>query len=748
MPHDTDNARVVNLPAAADVTLHRNPRLGWPSGGKEPTLRDIGQSLFEGRWVIAIVAGAALAISVGYLFAAPPWYRSSALIQVEDQSNTAAELENLSALFEKKTLAEGEIEIIRSRMVVGAVVDRIKLDIEAEPRRVPIVGSVLARRHRGLTPAPPILGLSRFAWGGERIALRRLEVSNGLLDKPLSLTALEGGRYRLTDVGGASILEGEVGMPASMAAGGRQVELFVSELVARPGTEFRIVKHRRDEVIDAVQADLRVEEKGKSTGIITIDLEGRDPARAAAIVSALSWSYLQQNVERSRAKAAKTLEFVESQLPTLKSNLEAAEAALNAFRLKKGTVNLSLETRATIHRLAELEKGLTELDMQRAELERRYTDKHPSLAWLDSKAAVVRAERSALNERIRALPETQLTAARLVRDVNVATDLYLLLLNKAEALRVMKSGTIGNVRIVDQPVIARHPVRPKPASVLVLGLVLGFGGGIAGAIARRALDEGADDSHDIEAGTGLPVFATVPHSEKEVQLQRRAGRDARVPLAVAVPDDVAIENLRTLRTALGFVLKARGNIIAISSPSPGVGKTFVCANLAHLLAGAEQRVLLLDADLRRGALHRYFSAERQPGLSEVVSGDATLEQAIRSTGSAGLDLLPCGGVSPNPAELLASPRLQQILTAASQRYDLLLVDTPPTLAVTDPVLVARCASLNLLVLRARQHPIAEISLALGRFAQGGVRVQGAVLNDARSTSGRYGRVYEHRSGPR
>ena len=199
-------------------------------------------------------------------------------------------------------------------------------------------------------------------------------------------------------------------------------------------------------------------------------------------------------------------------------------------------------------------------------------------------------------------------------------------------------------------------------------------------------------------------------------------------------------------------MEASNNVIALGAPAPAVGKSFVSVNLAHLLASAGRRVLLVDGDLRRGRLHRYFSLDRGPGLSDVVSGSVPLEEALRPSGVDRLDVLSTGRIPPNPAELLASHRFQHLLAAVSKRYDLVLVDTPPVLAVTDPALVARHAGVNLLVLRAGAHSIQEIALATKHLSQSGVRVQGAILNEVKEMRGRYGRAgryyrYEYRSDP-
>jgi tyrosine-protein kinase Etk/Wzc len=215
---------------------------------------------------------------------------------------------------------------------------------------------------------------------------------------------------------------------------------------------------------------------------------------------------------------------------------------------------------------------------------------------------------------------------------------------------------------------------------------------------------------------------------------------------------MAIESLRSLRTSLQFALfEARNNVVAITGPSPGVGKTFISANLAHVLASPERRVLLVDCDLRRGSVHRSVGVQRQPGVSDVVSGGVALvSEAVRHTAHPQLHVLPAGRVPPNPAELLASHAFARLVSWASSNYDLVLIDTPPALAVTDAMEVARLAGVNLIVLRAGHHSIREIRAAVKRYAQAGLRLHGAVLNDVRATFGRYGRHgryqrYEYRT---
>lgn len=714
---------------------------------RSPSLREIGRSLVEGRWIVAGSAAVAGALAAAYLAVANPVYRSTALVQIDERAERAPRVEDLAGLLEPRGTVASEIGIMRSRSILGEVVDQLRLDVEARPRWAPVVGAALARRHAGADPAPPPLAgssPSRFAWGGERIVVDRLEVPPRLGGVPLTLVALPDRGYRVTAPDGALVAEGRVGAPASPGPA-MTVALLVTELVARPGTEFVLRKHSRENVVTALREELYVEEQGKDTGMVSLELEGRDPARVAAILTALTAAYLRENEMRSAADAARTLAFLEAQLPRLKSRLDQAEQALNAFRRKARTVDLPEEAKATVERAAEMERAVAGLQSSLAQLRQRYSDGHPDVIAATRALEAARQEQGGVTPHVTRFPDRQLTAARLTRDVAVATDLYLVLLHRAQELQIVKSGRHGIARIVDRPFAPDRPVRPRPSMVLAVAFVLGLVAGVGVVLTRRAFDERAEDPRAIEASTGLPIFLALPHSDREVHLHRVAGRRGRVPLALDAPGDAAAETLRALRSALGFLLKSPPRVVVVSSPSPGVGKTFLCTNLAHLSAAAGQRVLLVDADLRRGELHRHFATARSPGFSDVVQGELSLEQAVRPTATPGLDLLPSGRIRPSPAELLASPRLGEVLAAAAARYDLVVVDTPPILAVADSIPLARAGTLALLVLRARQHSMLEISVALERFARSGVPIHGGVLNDAGPASGAYGRVYEHRS---
>jgi len=701
-------------------------------------------TLLVSRGLIAGIVVVSLFAGLLYARLATPIYRSDALVQVEDKKKGTQGLEDIVGTFSTDSVAETEIEILRSRSLVSGVVHNLSLNVTAEPRYFPIIGRAVARAYRGPGVRDAPIGLSRWAWGGERILVNRLDVAAELESEALVLVAGERGAYTVFDSDGKELVRAEVGKPSRVETG--PVSMFVSELRARPGTQFYVMRRPEQDVVEGLQKELVIAEKGKKTGVIRIELSGPNIPRVVATLDALSTAYLRQNVERKSEEAEKTLEFINSQLPEVKARLEQAEEALNTYRSTHKTLDVTLEMSATLDRAVDLERSAAEFQLQRAEFSQRFTDQHPVMMAVKKKLAEVESERAALDKRIKNLPESELNSVRLLRDVKVTNELYVLLLNKVQELRVAKSGTIGNVRILDRALTPRKQVHPRLGQSLVLGLMLGLLLGVLAAFARRALNRGVDDPEVLEAITGLNVYASVPHSDSQAQYARtqKRGMSPESVLAKRDPSDLAIESLRSLRTSLQFALvDARNKVIAFSGPSPGIGKTFVSSNLSQVLADSGKRVLLVDTDLRNGSVHRNFGLSRGPGLSDVIVGSTSFDEAVHRV-SEHLHVLTAGMIPPNPSELLMSQRLRDLIDRSGKQYDLVVMDTCPILAVTDAAIIAALAGVTLLVLRAGEHPIREVTLALKRFSHSGVKPAGLVFNDVpRSVANGYGYGYHY-----
>ncbi len=715
-------------------------------------------TLLDHKWLIGGVTALFMAGSVAYSLLAEPVYRANALIQIEKKSSGMLGLSEISEALGTESKAVTEIELIKSRNVVGKAVDRLRLDLQAEPRHLPALGKAVARRFSPDSPdqlAEPLFGLDDYAWGGERIDLRELQVPEHLLDVELTLVAGEAGSFTLFDDEDNLILQGQVG--SDVASNG--VRIQVRELHARPGTRFDLMRKKRLDTIVEYQELLAVGERGKDSGILSLGLEGPVPDKISHILDEIAQQFVRQNVERMSAEAANSLEFLRSQLPEVRTQLERAEAALNDFQRRAQSIDVSLETQAVLDKSVAIETKLTELKFQQAEFDRKFTRQHPTYQALLRQIDELTRQQRELSGSIRNLPETQQEVLRLSRDVEVGTQIYTQLLNKAQELDVVRAGTVGNARIIDTAAVdTRHPVAPKKALIVAIATLLGGLLASAFVLVRRALNRGVESPEEIEK-LGLPVYATVPLSEQqrtfETILQKAGGRKsgASALLSVAHPHDLAVEALRSLRTSLHFaMLEASNNRIMISGPSPGVGKSFVSSNLAAIIAQAGQRVLLVDADLRKGHLHRFFEIEPEGGLSNLLARDVTFEQAVRETRIPGLSVIARGKIPPNPSELLMHPNFGAFLEQASAAFDLVIVDTPPLLAVTDAAIVGRLAGTSLIVTRFGVNPAKEVELTVRRFAQNGIEIKGAIFNGMEKRASVYGKYggysyyqYEYKS---
>jgi tyrosine-protein kinase Etk/Wzc len=455
--------------------------------------------------------------------------------------------------------------------------------------------------------------------------------------------------------------------------------------------------------------------------------------------------YVQLNVEQKSAEAQNKLEFLDKQLPLIKEQLDAATTALNEYRLDKGSIDLNIETQSILEGVVEKRTQITLLQQKRDELRRSFTPSHPSVVTIDKQIGRLRLQLNSHNKKITELPETQQVILRLSRDVQVNTELYTTLLNNSQTLKVAKAGTVGDVRVIDYAILPTSAIKPDKAKIVAIALILGLITGVALTFIRKLLHRGIEDPDIIEQQLNVPVYATIPHSKLQKTLDdqlKKNKTESHSVLALENIDDLAIESLRSLRTTLHFAfLEAKNNIIMITGPSPGVGKTFVSTNLAFVLASTEKKILLIDADLRKGFIHTTLGLNRENGLSDLISNSITPAEAIRTIEKGNIDFIPTGTIPPNPSELLLNERFGQLLEALGQQYDQIIIDSPPILAVTDASIIGRMASATLMVIKAGEHPLRELQQSVKRLKQNDVDIKGVVFNNLSATSSRYGYGY-------
>ncbi|NUF36671.1 polysaccharide biosynthesis tyrosine autokinase [Acinetobacter lactucae] len=705
-------------------------------------LKELFFSLIAQWKLIALCIILSLVCALLYLRVTPDTYSVDALVQVEDSKGaSAALLGDLSNMIEQKSPAQAEIEILKSRLVLGSVIKDLHLDIQVSSTENTLT-------HRLLSDAEYKTEYTKksvlFKDDLKSFEIREFEVPAFYLDKNLLLN-FDKQSLRLTDPETEEVLLTVSLNQANRVAGPHglwKVAIFTKDQL---DATYNITNSSLPATVDAISANYSVAERGKLTGVLGLNYQGQDKEHITKVLNAILATYSAQNIERRSAESAQTLKFLDEQLPDLKKQLDDAERQFNKFRQQYNTVDVTKESELYLTQSITLETKKAELEQKQAEMVAKYTAEHPAMREINGQLAAINKQIGELNSTLKQLPDVQRQYLQLYREVEVKTQLYTALLNSYQQLRIAKAGEIGNVRIVDTAVEPVEPIKPKKLLVLILSIFVGGFVGTLIALLRNMLRTGIKDSGQIENELDLPVYATVPRSPIQESRIKILKKKKSIPiLAVKNSDDIAIESLRSIRTAIHFALtNAKNNIIMIAGPSPEVGKSFISTNLATIFAQGNKRVLLIDADMRRGYMHKYFDVDVKPGLSELLSGQADFQQVLHKTQVANLDVITRGKSPTNPSEILSSNQFKDLLEKVQSEYDHIIIDTPPVLAVTDGIIISQYTGVNLIVARYAKSQMKELELTLNRFEQAGVKVNGFILNDIQRASTGYGYGYNY-----
>ncbi|MDM1245263.1 polysaccharide biosynthesis tyrosine autokinase [Acinetobacter indicus] len=705
-------------------------------------LKELFFSLIAQWKLIALCVILSLVCALLYLRTTPDTYQVDALVQVEDSKGaSAALLGDLSNMIEQKSPAQAEIEILKSRLVLGSVIDHLNLNIRVSGTEDSFWNRLIAKHeYDSEYSSQSVL----FKDNQKSFDIRQFDIPQYFQDKNLILKFAQG-KYSLTDeeteqvvfsapLNQVSQLQSEFGV--------WKVAIFSQDSF---NAAYNIQKQSLPAAMKSLTTDYSVAERGKLTGVLGLNYQGSDKQHITQVLNAILAAYSQQNIERRSAETAQTLKFLEDQLPELKQQLDVAEREFNRFRQQYNTVDVTKESELYLTQSVTLETQKAELEQKVAEASAKYTAEHPIMQQMNAQLTAINKKINELDGTLRRLPELQRQYLQLFREVEVKQQLYTGLLNSYQQLRIAKAGEIGNVRIVDTAVEPIAPIAPKKLQILILSIFLGGFLGTLLALLRNMLRSGVKDSTQIENELDLPVYATVPRSPVQESRIKLLKKKKNIPiLAVKHSDDIAIESLRSMRTAIHFALSsAKNNIIMVSGPAPEVGKSFISTNLATILAQSQKRVLIIDADLRRGYLHKYFNHANQPGLADYLNGQTDLNQVIKATEVSGLDVIARGKSPANPSELLSTTQFAAMLNQLSEQYDHILIDTPPILAVTDGIIISQHAGVNLVIARYAKTQMKELELTINRFEQAGVKVNGIILNDIQRSSAGYGYGYNY-----
>lgn len=689
---------------------------------KESDEIDLGRflgELIDHRKIIISITSFITLLMLIYILFSTPIYQADALIQVEQKQGNAILNSISQVLPNSQPQSSPEISLLQSRMILGKTVDDLNLQTRVEKSYFPVFGKGWAR----------LLGEKNETVSISQFFLANTEET----DNPeIILKVINSKNYEIYNDDDELLLKGSIGNIFEKPG----VTIKVDSIDAKPGTKFELSYVSKLKAINDLRDSLSVADQGKDTGMLILSITGMDRSLIQKILDSISNNYLAQNIEREAAQDAKSLEFLNVQLPKVRDDLNAAEDKLNNYRRKSDSVDLSLEAKSVLDQIVNVDNQLNELTFRESEISQLYTKEHPTYKALMEKRKTLQDERAKLNKRVSSMPETQQEILRLSRDVESGRAVYMQLLNRQQELSIAKSSAIGNVRVIDRAVTQPKPVKPRKVILLVIGIVFGGILSVTIVLIRVFLRRGIESPEQLEEA-GINVYASVPISDtllnkgSQIKGQRKNKNDnsEKRLLAIDNPADVAIESIRGLRTSLYFaMMEARNNILMISGASPNAGKTFVSSNLAAIISQSGKRVLFIDADLRKGYTHKLFGTDNNHGLSDWLSARDPMDKIIKHLPTIGIDFISRGTVPPNPAELLMHSRLKEVLSWASSNYDLVIVDTPPILAVTDAAIISKYVGTSLIVARFEQNTVKEMEVCIKRFEQAGATIKGCILN--------------------
>lgn len=485
----------------------------------------------------------------------------------------------------------------------------------------------------------------------------------------------------------------------------------------------------------------------EGTNLVRISVYGNDPVMIAQIANRIAEVYIEEDLKERRKKARGVREFIEKQLATVGGRLKAAE---------EGQIGASMP----------LFKRLAELRKERDELLDRYTEMHPDVRRIVG-------EIGTLQEQLKNLPEpgAELESPIAPHDYELDQRLYRMFRERLEEARISEAELVSDIVIVDPAIPPKYPVRPNKPLIITFGIAVGLTVSLTSVFVVERLDTTIGTIEDIESFLKLPALGVIPYmgpKEDKRPLGRKGRflferlRHPRVKpkdmiatlksqlLLYHSPRSTAYEAFRMLRTNVQIEVlgdKVKGKVVLITSAGPEEGKSIIVANLAITMAQAGNKMLLIDSDLRRSVIHKLFEfKDKEPGLTDILTGTSKVEDTIRGLAdvligkleidriikSPGLDnlyILTSGSIVPNPAELLTSPAMSGLIEKLKGMFDIILMDSPPVLAVADPTILATKVDAPVLVYKSGKTSRNAVHRAKVQLEAVGAPCKGVILNN-------------------
>ena len=683
-------------------------------------------------WLLLLCLLGVLAPTAYYTFTTPPVYETSTTIMVQDGGNVQQVLFDQGGFLGRTSNISDQVYLLKSRSIADLVVEKLMQSQVRDSLQILRQGFALAVQtlRQNLT-AEPVKNTNFFI----KIAVR-----------------------------GASPFEAAY-LANTIAS------VYQNQDQQSSQGEIREVVEFLDQQLQKKEKDLKVSEENLKNYQERVNITSLSGAAMETVNQLAQFEALHHSALTDLQGYRKRLEFLNQQLGREKATLTSNIAQIsNPLVLKLREELAEIERRASVliaQGVSEEYSDLKRLRGKQASIKKRLIDEtqllilsglrpgNPLTHAQDLVGRVIEAETEILSLQARAdalkrvarsyarklekLPERSLRLARLERYKKVDENLYYMMKEKYEESRISMAGQIGKVRIIDSAVAATSPVSPKKERNLVLGTLFGLGLGVLVIMFLEFIDKSVGSIEDLER-LGFALMAAIPHIPKQrgnglQPGENRNGHTAEMQIKLIAntkPKSPVSEAYRTLRTNIQFSESAaKMKSILVTSSGPGEGKTTTVTNLGIILANMGLRTLIVDSDLRRPTLHRAFRLDKQPGLTNLLLGDGTLEMLSHATEIDNLYILTCGTIPPNPSELLGSAKMKTLLNELKNNFQMVLLDSPPVIAVTDAQVLASQTDGVLLLVKSGESQIEAVQRAKSAISQTGGRLLGVVLNDVR-----------------
>ncbi|HCT5581752.1 TPA: polysaccharide biosynthesis tyrosine autokinase [Enterobacter kobei] len=670
----------------------------------------------------SLVISFLISLLFGYLilFYSKPIYETTALIQVETKTGNNI-LTDLSDVIPDKTPeVTKEIEILNSRMILSKTIEKQHLDFVIKEDKNNYLGLL---KPNSTNSSASKIGVSDF------------QIYNKDYYNKLFIIKTDARDHYSISVNGVSYAS-KVGVPLK----GDHFLININYINAEQGATFSLIKLDMLTAVNNLKKRLNIHEKVKDSGIIELILLGSEPNKDIIVLNSIINDYHQQNVRRQSEQYTNSLLFLENQLPLIRNKLDIAEQKLNKFRSNQDSVDMSLEAKSALEQIVNIENQINQITFREAEVSQLFKKDHPVYRSLIEKREILENEKSRLNNKISSMPSTQQEIIRLSRDVESGRNIYQQLLVREQELQISQSSEIGNVRIIDSALSNPNKIKPKPTLIFALSIFIGLFITLSILLVRFVFIRKIMSSEDLD-NLGIPVYALVPESSWLKKNKNRIEKwkltdiplkDNSVPidlLAISNPVDSTIEPLRNLRISIQFLyISLEKKIVSITSPTPSCGKTFIASNLAEIMCETGMKTLLIDADLRRGKLHEILNVDNTKGVSSLLEKDVKFSELIQSSPGFSFDVITRGHNCKNHSLIFASHNYKSLLEWAKENYDVIIIDTPPILAVSDTLLIAKNCDTNLLVAHAESTTIREVNQSYDLFKKSRMALDGSILN--------------------